>query len=298
MKWNLVGGFVRCNPYGTEIAFRKGLERIGETVNVYDPERSTKIELDPHADATVVFKNLEDKNLREMLKSGFGGKKIIYQVDDLRFPHIKQMMVDMRSVCDYALTFDDSGAGLAKDYGYRKAQKLLLTADNTLYRKIPGMQKDIDVSFIGSMSSGPNHASRMKMVQIVSQIPRIRFITASEIFDIGKICEIYNRSKIVLNHATDVGQRFGEGYGYQCRHFEAGFSGAFVMSNMILNEHCLDEQLGFFYSEESLVDGIRAMLDDKTGLIEFAANSLYEELYKNHLPEHRAREMVKFVESL
>ena len=294
MRWNLVGAFVRNNPFGTEIAFRKGLERIGETVHVLDPSIHGQV-YDMDADVTVVFKYLETGIYREMLRQ-VGGKKIIYQVDDLRFPHIKQMMVEMRQLCSHALTFDTSGAGLARDYGYKSAQRLLLTADNQLYRHIPGMQKDIDVCFIGSMTNGQNHTSRMKMVQMVSQMPQIKFVKANEIFDIGKICELYNRSKVILNHATDVGQPFGTGYGYQCRHFEAGFTKSVVLSNKIVNDTTL-QFIPQFSDEESFVEYLNRLLQDKE-LRTFVSEKFYEELYSAHLPEHRAKEMVEFVEKI
>lgn len=297
MRWNLVGAFVRNNPFGTEIAFRKGLERIGETVTVYDPSQLSKAyPLDMEADATVVFKWLDPGPFRDSLKL-IGGKKIIYQVDDLRFPHIKTMMQEMRQVCDHALTFDSDGARLAKEYGYGSAQRMLLTADNVLYRHIPGTQKDIDVCFVGSLSAGPNHTSRVKMLNIVQKMG-LKLVVANEIFDIGKICEIYNRSKIILNHATDVGQPFGHGFGYQCRHFEAGFTKSFVFSNVIDNDDAL-KNMACFHNEDSLERGIRSFLGpDLKEYREGVAQDLYDELYKGHLPEHRAQEMVQFVKGI
>lgn len=297
MRWNIVGAFIRNNPFGTEIAFRKGLERIGETVNAWDPSVMSDLnKFDPDADVTLIFKWLDPGVFRDNMVRNFRGKKIIYQVDDLRFPHIKTMMQEMRQVCDHALTFDSDGARLAKEYGYRSAQRMLLTADNLLYRHIPGMQKDIDVSFIGSLSSGPNHASRTKMLKIVQKMG-LKLVVANEIFDIGKICEIYNRSKVVLNHATDVGQPFGHGFGYQCRHFEAGFSGACVLSNVIDNDDAL-KHIYTFCDEKSLVMNLENLTRNSAYDPVWDGQQLLQELNQSHLPEHRAREMVKFVQSL
>lgn len=293
-RWNLIGGFVRNNPFGTEIAFRKGLERLGEKVTIVDPQRhETNQKLDESADFTVIFKWLDNSPLRETIKD-LGGKKIIYQVDDLRFQHIKQMMVDMRDTCSAAFTFDRGGADLARQFGYGFSRNLLLTADNNLYRKIPNMQKDIDVCFVGSMSNGSNHASRMKMVEIVKKMG-LRFVCVSDIFDIGKINEIYNRSKIVLNHATDVGQGFGSGYGYQCRHFEAGFAGSFVLSNCVDDD--IIKNIAFFNDEENLVKNIRFWLSENK-LRNAKADALYDELYASHLPEHRASQLIEFCKDI
>jgi len=297
MRWNIVGAFIRNNPFGTEIAFRKGLERIGETVTAVDPGYPNQ-QFDEAPDVTLVFKWLDPGLYRDKVMS-LPGKKIIYQVDDLRFPHIKTMMQEMRQVCDHALTFDEDGARLAKEYGYGSAKRMLLTADNILYRHIPGTQKDIDVSFVGSLSSGPNHAGRVKMLKIVQKLG-LKLVVANEIFDIGKICEIYNRSKVVLNHATDVGQPFGHGFGYQCRHFEAGFTKTCILSNVVDNDDTLKGHMATFGNEDELVTNLRTLLNPTSINFypEYFATSLYNELNKNHMPEHRAREMVEFVKGI
>ena len=294
MRWNIVGAFIRNNPFGTEIAFRKGLERIGETVTAIDPSYPDQ-KFDENPDVTLVFKWLDPGPYKDKVHS-LPGHKIIYQVDDLRFGHIKDMMIKMRETCDHALTFDDDGAKLAREYGYGSTKRMLLTADNQLYRHIPGMQKDIDVCFIGSMSNGHNHTSRMKMMQIVKSMPGIKFVAANELFDIGKICEIYNRSKIVLNHATDVGQPFGTGYGYQCRHFEAGFTEACVLTNLVLNDDALNF-IPTFSSEEGLRQSIRQLMSNAK-LRKEIASVTYCQLYAKHLPEHRGQELVDFVRSI
>lgn len=293
MRWNLVGAFIRNNPFGTEIAFRKGLDRIGEDVVVVDPSYPDQ-EFDDAPDVTVVFKWLDPGPYRDTL-ARLPGKKIVYQVDDLRFPHIKQMMLEMRKHCEYALTFDDDGARLAQSYGYKHSKRLLLTADECLYRPV-SVPKDMDVCFVGSLSNGENHRSRVKMLQILGSVPGLRVGYANEVFDIPKICEIYGRSKIVLNHATDVGQPFGHGFGYQCRHFEAGFARSCVLSNVVDNDNTL-QNIETFDSEKSLVEKVRQLLADQ-GRRERLADGLYSELYSKHLPEHRARDMVKFVEEI
>lgn len=294
MHWNIVGAFIRNNPFGTEIAFRKGLERVGETVTAIDPSYPNQV-FDEAPDVTVVFKWLDEGPYREKVKS-LPGHKIVYQVDDLRFPHIKDMMIKMHEICDHALTFDDDGARLAKEYGFKSAKKMLLTADNHLYRHIPKMQKDIDVCFVGSMSNGPNHTSRMKMLDIVSKMKGIKLVVANELFDINKICELYNRSKIVLNHATDVGQPFGQGFGYQCRHFEAGFTKTCIMSNKIVNDNALSNIMTFdgAYSLEQGVYGLKNSVE----LREMLAGGLYNELNAAHLPEHRGEQMIQFVKDI
>jgi hypothetical protein len=293
MRINLVGAFIRNKPFGTEIAFKKGFDRLGEhLVNCIDTSYPNQV-WDYEADATVVFKWMEGYwGDLELCK----GKKIVYQPDDLRFPHIKQMMLDMRKHCDFAFTFDDSGADLARSYGYKKAETLLLTADDELYRPLPGTERDIDVSFIGSLGAGANHVSRVRMCQLVSKMAGVKSFFHGSIYDIEELNRIYNRSKIVLNHATDVGQPFGHGYGYQCRHFEAGLAGACVLSNIVLNGSEL-EHIEEFGSEVELEGRIRYLLANPEVRISSAVG-LYAELMAGHKPEHRAKQMVEFIRSL
>ncbi|MBV8072884.1 MAG: glycosyltransferase [Acidobacteriaceae bacterium] len=293
MRINLVGAFIRNAPFGTEIAFKKGFDRLGEhLVNVIDDSQPGQV-WDYDADATVVFKTMQGY-WHDLAVTR--GKKIVYQPDDLRFPHIKQMMQEMRRFCDFAFTFDNDGAELAKSYGYRKAERLLLTADDTLYRPLPDVEKDIDVSFVGSLSYGGNHKSRVHMCKVVAALPGVKCHFQSDLYDIEQLNRIYNRSKIVLNHATDVGQEFGHGYGYQCRHFEAGFTKSCVLSNVIDNEREL-ENVETFASEAELQGKIRYLLANPD-MIRYRATGLYLELKAGHLPEHRALQMVKFIESL
>lgn len=295
MRWNIVGAFIRNNPFGTEIAFRKGLERCGEHVTAIDPSYPDQV-FDESPDVTIVFKWIDKGPYREKIKS-LPGHKVIYQVDDLRFPHIRTMMTEMRSVCDHALTFDDDGAALALKYGYKTAKKMLLTADNLLYRHMPGLPKDIDVCFIGSLSLGQNHASRVKMVDIVSKIPGIKLAVTHELFDIGKVCEIYNRSKIILNHATDVeANQFGYGYGYQCRHFEAGFTKSCVLTNHVVNDRTLVNMYEFS-DEKTLVENVKSLIYTK-GFREVLAENFYNELNERHLPIHRGAELIQFARSI
>lgn len=293
MRINLVGAFIRNAPFGTEIAFKKGFQALGgHLVNCIDTSYPGQV-WDMEADVTIVFKWMEAYWMDLQLCKG---KKIVYQPDDIRFPHIRKMMADMRSYCDYALTYDEEAAKIAGSLGYKKSQKLLLTADPDLYRHLPGTKKDIDVCFVGSLTGGPNHQSRMKMCQIASSLGlKTKFTT--DLYDIDEIVRIYNRSKIVLNHATDVGQPFGSGYGLQCRHFEAGFTKACVLSNYIINDDGAVKNFPLFGDVRTLVEQIKELISDDS-LREGYAERLYAELNANHRPEHRAREIVEFLGTL
>jgi hypothetical protein len=295
MRINVVGPVKRNFPFGTEIAFMKGFLRLGHEVSGIDPtEKTVPVHMDP--DFTLIFKTGHQLNPH---LARLPGPKIVYQPDDLRFPHIQQLMREMRSVCDYALTFDDDGAKevVKPDYGYKKAQTLLLTADDELYRPM-GLERDIDFLFIGSLGGPQSHASRRRMIDIL----RANGFTVEcgETYNIPLLVSLYNRAKVVLNHATDVGQPFGQGYGYQCRHFEVGMTGTCLLSNSIISEY--DEikpgprKWVRFGDEMSLVQQARNLL--RTGLWEFEGKQIYDEIRESHLPEHRAAEVIEFVRNL
>jgi hypothetical protein len=290
LRINLVGAFIRNAPFGTEIAFQKGLRRLGHQLTLIDTSYPDQ-KWDHDADITIVFKWMEGywEDLEKC-----GGKRVVYQPDDLRFPHIQQMMRSMLKYCDLALTFDDDGAQMARGFGYRGARKLLLTADDELYRPLPGVKKDIPICFIGSLTGGANHESRVRMCRIVEREFPGKFLCMSDVYDVEKIVYAYNRSMIVLNHATDVGQTFGTGYGYQCRHFEAGLTGTCVLSNRVLNGTELSA-VREFDCEEELITKIKHLL---RGEHEQFSHALYWELTKKHLPQHRASEMLTAISEM
>ena len=298
MNLNLIGPFVVNNPFGTEIAFAKGLKRIGCGVNTVDPNVVGHPDaMDRDADATVVFKSCVGRE--EELLRGLRGPVVVYQPDDARFPHIKRMMLDMRKYADLLLSFDSYGAGVALTMGYRNAETLLLTADDELYCPSPEpLERDIDVAFIGSMGDPVAHVSRRRMCEVVAEAAKDRgwVFKWGTTQDMPTILDTYRRSKVVLNHATDVGQPFGYGYGLQCRHFEVAMTRTALVSNSLYTpqEHRAPLPFGKYQDEASLIDVIRETIEG--GLWEARAMHLYGQLDCGHRPEHRATQLVDFIE--
>lgn len=289
MRINLVGAFIRNYPFGTEIAFKKGFERLGgHDIFVYDPSRPESSKLCEEADVTVVFKCMDDW----LPVDRCAGKKIVYQPDDLRYPHIKELMREARKHCDYALTYDDEAARLCKtDFGYLDSERLLLTADDELYRPMNLATKTLDFCFIGNMTHPTNHLSRRRVIKILGDRYNVGF--AEGVFDVRHIAYLYNSARVVVNHATDVGQPFGSGYGYQCRHFEVGLTRTCFLSNDVIGDD--GSLVGFltFKDEKHLVD-IADCLMKNVGFRNLQANHLYENVTSFHLPQHRAEQMHKF----
>jgi hypothetical protein len=299
MKLNLIGPFVVNAPFGTEIAFAKGLREAGHEVNEVDPNVTT--DCPNEADVTVVFKSCvgnEDIMLRRL-----DHPIVVYQPDDARFPHIREMILKMRRYADLFLSFDDHGATVARSLGYRAAETLLLTADPDLYSPSPSpIERDIDVSFIGSIGSPTAHASRLRMInqaKIVAQ--EFGWKTHFEVSqDIPHVVDIYRRSKVVLNHATDVGQPFGTGFGLQCRHFEVGLTKTCLLSNKLLSwDPSIPRPTFCQFAGEDFVDRLVEVVTSKVDGIPYyqsAGENLYNDILQGHMPVDRARQLVDFIE--
>ncbi len=299
MKLNLVGPFQVNFPFGTEIAFAKGLRRIGHEVFEVDPNIDREMAgLNKEADATVVFKSCVGA---EKFLHGLHGPIVVYQPDDARFPHIREMMVMMRGYADLFLSFDSHGADVARSMGYRAAETLLLTADDELYcPSFDPIERDIDVSFVGSLGDSVAHASRRLMLEIVQHSAskygwKTDFRTSQ---DIPIVRDIYRRSKVVLNHATNVGQPFGWGYGYQCRHFETGMCRTLLLSNCIYGSQPPDAPMFVSFEDSGeLNDKLDAIISGK-GLLndpDELGEQAYRRIEEHHMPEDRAIQLAEFI---
>ncbi len=293
MKLTLVGPFTKNFPFGTEIAFAKGLRQIGVDVVEVDPNLDKNLDgITRDSDAIIVFKTCVGN---EPHLERFGRPVIVYQPDDARFPHIREMMLMMRRYSDLFLSFDDYSTQVSKTMGYRASETLLLTADPDLYSPSPWpVIRDIDVSFIGSLGDPVAHASRRRMLEVVGKHANKKgWVTAfGTTQDIPEILDTYRRSKVVLNHATDVGQPFGMGYGLQCRMFETGMTRTCLLSSQTYGD---DRGIPYpiFFDEHSLTSQLDYLIE--TGDWQQFGAHLYESIQIGHLPIHRARQLVDFV---
>lgn len=316
---NIIGPFVVNAPFGTEIAFRKGLEAVGCHVNVWDPNTDQRpcVELDATADATVVFKGCVGRE-NELDAAVSRDTRILYQPDDMRFPHIRQLAANMRQFCDHFLSFDESSARIAETMGYKNCRKMLVTADPDVYhpddfvkrRNVSAAagqktaiweERPIDVCFIGSMGDPVAHASRRRMVQIAEGLGKKHgwLVVAKEgIRDPETIRQLYCQSKVVINHATDVGQGFGSGYGLQCRHFEVALTRTCLLSNRMLGVQ-LDQHPPFsVFTDELSFEAALCALVKNDFYRETIAEDLLAWMQIGHLPIHRGVELMRYIEDI
>jgi hypothetical protein len=107
--------------------------------------------------------------------------------------------------------------------------------------------------------------------------------------------DIYRRSKVVLNHATDVGQAFGTGFGLQCRFFEVGMTKTCFLTNR-LHENQDDTDGCWFFGDESEMLRVLGTLISSPHITENSAEELYTCIRGRHMPEHRAAQFVHFMQ--
>jgi len=290
MKINIIGPFTVNAPFASEIAFSKGLRAIGHQVVEYDPNIDSVDLLARDADFTLVFKTALDHNdiLLEM------PNVILYQPDDVRFPHIQQMLVQMRQYSEHLLLFrkiDTIPEQLGR-LAFKTIHTLLMTADPDIYYPVE-CEKDIDFCFIGSLGSHA-HWQRHEMIEAL-QAEGHNVVWGST-QDISVIRQMYNRAKVVLNHASDESLPVGQGYGYQCRHFEAGMTRSCLLSNMELEEDTLKSFVRFV-DKADLISLARELMDSEATR-KMMANLLYDEVMEKHHPVVRAKELTNILESL
>lgn len=297
MRVNLVGPFVANHPFGTEIAFRKGFQALGHETFVSDPNVVGDLDgLEEDVNLTLVFKSClgQEGALRRIR-----GPKVLYQPDDTAFPHIREMVASMRRYCDHFLAFDERGAEYGRRVGFRNSGWLALTADPDIYYPEDTEHSEpIDISFIGSLGDPVAHASRRRMVGMAQELAQTygwRTCFREGIRDVNAIRNIYSRSRLVLNHATDVGQAFGGGYGLQCRHFEVGLCRTPLLTNLLMSGDVGMWPHYCFSDERTFVDILRRCLEAPPEELEDVGTRAYNEILRDHTPARRVLELLEMM---
>lgn len=297
MKINVVGPFQVNAPFATEIAFSKGLRQIGHEVVEFDPNVDSPDVMDRQADFTLVFKNALQHNDRLL-----GLKNVVlYQPDDLRFPHIQAMVSEMRRYSDHLITFRKIPEAeidvryFLRQIGFKSTSPLAVTADPDIYYP-EEVEKDVDFCFVGSMGDMRCHWQRHSMVEML----RIKGykVLYGQTQDLDEIRRAYNRSKVVINHASDNQLPFGLGYGYQCRHFEVGLTRGCLLSNQVLDDdpQFIENFVRFGGDQEFRELADMLIADDEWR--DIMSSKLYDEVMERHSPAVRARQLVEILERL
>lgn len=199
-----------------------------ELINLFDREAP---------DAIFIVKGNTIK--RDTLIRFGGAKKILWAMDAISNIPETQSTIDLY---DHVFTFEKSEVDLLKEHAPNGISYLPLAVDETVFFKQIDVEKDIDLLFVGTLYYeryyffkelfdrypdlkvriiGPldNYTTLLKIFLKEGRIDKrfeFRNVTSVE------LCELYNRSKIVLNmhHRQSV-------YGINPRFFEIIACGAF-----------------------------------------------------------------------
>jgi hypothetical protein len=291
---NIVGPHIVNSPFATELAFIKGLVEIGHKVVPFDPNVESPDVLDRNADYTLIFKNALSHN---DVVCSLGPKVVVYQPDDLRFSHVKNMVSEMRKYSSRLITFRKykDNFGFIDGLELTQFEELAVTANPDVYYK-KDLEKDIDFCFVGSLGDPASHWQRIRMIDLLSKNGYNTF--ACETRDIEFIRNILSRSKVVLNHASDSSLPFGQGYGYQCRHFEAAMAECCLLSNSILDDEYTIENFVRFCSFKDFFEKAIMLIDSGEKYRADIAKSFKEEVMVNHSPKIRAQQLVNILEKI
>ena len=155
---------------------------------------------------------------------------------------------------------------------------LLLTFDENLHRKIPGIVKDIDLLFVGWLSK----RRRAILKKISSQFNCLATAAYGE-----DLVRLANRAKIVLNiHAEDFPDT-------ETRVFETLGCGSFLLSERLSSENPFSErELVQFEDIEDLMKKIRYFLEHDEER-ETIAEHGHAAALANHTYAHRARQIIE-----
>jgi hypothetical protein len=305
VRLNVVGPCIVNAPFATELAFVFGLQQLGYQVTTFDPNVESPDVLDRDADFTIVFKTALQHNA--VLKT-LSHPVVLYQPDDIRFPHIKQMIREMREYSEHLITFrhisrtdDPDEWALIDDLGFKTREHLMVTAHPDVYHPpYEEVVKDIDFCFIGSIGDHSCHWQRLHMVNLLRSAGWR--VLCGQTQDIDLILSSMARSRVVLNHASGTDIPFGVGQGYQCRHFEVGYTGAALLSNRIHGEGPANhgmrgiENFVRFDGDESLLQRAAELIHGSTW--RDLGERLRREVRDNNSPFVRACQLTSILERI
>lgn len=210
--------------------------------------------------------------------------KIAYFIDT----HIDfQTRLEMARHFDIVFLAQKGHVELFKEQGIRYVFWLPLACDPELYPE-ETLQRDIDVSYVGSLSPDEGDKRRKLLSKVAEAFPN-NFIGKKWPLEMG---EIYARSKIVVNSAIN--------YDLNMRAFEGMASGALFITDPAdsLQELFEDgKDLIVYQDEKDLINKIQYYLEHDDEREEIAYRG-QQKVLKHHTYYHRAKEIIKKVEEI
>ena len=298
MRLNLIAPVYANHPHGSECRLVRWLnteegKALDIKLTITDLRTShvniTNIQND--YDATLVFKG---ETLTPDQIQLCSRPRILYFPDDvIKYPNYARFINHVGKHYDLVYTFDREAVNCFYHLGCKNVKWLpSWTGSDMFFDK--GMERDIDISFIGSFND-----ERIKMLQHV----KYNFLDKKLFFDDNTYGETYvdilNRSKIVLNFAQGNS-------GVSQRVFEATACGALVLTNYVkeledlfivyIGDMELNE-ISCFKNSDSLVKQIKYLLGDEN-YMQIVAKNGQRRTMKEHLVQHRFKQILEDINFL
>ncbi len=210
--------------------------------------------------------------------------KVAYFIDTHLDLHTR---LEMARHFDIVFLAQKSHVELFKAEGIRYVYWLPLACYPELYPQ-EELPRDIDVSYVGSLSPDEGDKRRKLLQKVVEYFPK-SYIGKSWPREMARI---YSRSKIVVNSSIN--------YDVNMRVFEALASGALLITDPAdsLEELFKDgEELVIYHDENELISKIKYYLDHEDERIKIAQKGR-EKVLKYHTYHHRAEQIVNTVNEI
>ncbi|MGC9054520.1 MAG: glycosyltransferase family protein, partial [Candidatus Hydrogenedens sp.] len=225
-----------------------------------------------------------------------GLKTVDPMIDMLNIPRVAYLIdthLDFQTRLEIAKHFDivflaqQSHVKLFKEQGVRYVFWLPLACCPELYPQ-KELSRDIDVSYVGSLSPDEGDKRRRLLMKVAEIFPN-HYIGKKWPLEMG---EVYSRSKIVVNSAIN--------YDLNMRVFEGMAGGALLVTDpadSILELFEDGKDLVIYENEKDLIEKIRYYLEHKEEREQIARQG-QQKVLESHTYYHRCQQIIKKVEEI
>lgn len=274
-----------ARPWGTGNFFHKAFTKLGHRVVDIDLERHkgklgelSKVQQEHGADLLFVLKGQGvDQRWVEAVKCP---TVLWYQDDAIEWQVARDHLKSYGPVYDYVYYFDEAGLDLLRSLGIRDPKFLPCATDPEVYKRLGGVKKEYDVSFVGNVSP-----ARRKMLDRLSERFKVQVATAF----MDQMVAIFNKSKISFNLA--VGKT-----GYPLRVFEALGMGSFLITNEVpVRYRLFEDRKHLVYYNDGNLEGLIDYYLKHDKEREVIAQNGYKEVVARHTFDLRVKKVLEDV---
>lgn len=275
----LVGPYFGNKGHGAEEGIADSIQLLGHELSIYDP-RTRTLRINEKNIEKIDFVVAGSPDL--VLVAGAGGPPKIFETnawrrckcpkvnwnsEPVRLDNYRDKIVSQKDEFDFFFTFDESEVPIYNEMGIANTA-FLPQAFNPQWYKTRECDRNCDWVFVGSI--GGKWSNRVPFIQRASRHAKdtrgkFNYTTC---FNAISVCDIYQRSKAVLNLGLFHGGNPHEfvSYGLQQRVFESIGAGRIPITNAIpsdTNQIFEDGKTILFYDAKNFEKVLDVVRDDK-----------------------------------